>query len=255
MKGSASMKNKIKAFFDEAAINRSERMARNLIVEYEQIVRSQMVISMVDAKPGELILDAGCGNGRDLIELAPRRCKCIGVDFSPNMIEEARKELSKHNLCGVELEVGDLTNLRFPDGTFDKVYASEVLEHIPDYHKAISEMRRILKPGGCLVITVPNKHSLYGFERYIIRKILRLGPRHPYDKWKTHKELAFALENNGFEIVQSAGICYIPGALISYRLPNVLKKLLIAVVRRLEPWLSKTFPKSGYCLAIKAIKK
>jgi len=250
------MEHEIKEFFDKAAIDRNANIARNLIVEYEQKVRSEMVISMIDPKPEEVILDGGCGNARDLIQLAPHGCKCVGIDFSPNMVEEAKKELATRNIQRVEVEVGDLTSLRFPDETFDKVFASEVLEHVPDYGKAISEMARVLKPGGWAVITTPNRHSLYGFDRYVIcEKILRLKPRHPYDEWKTHKELARALENNGFEIARSAGACYMPGCLMPYRLPNILKRLLIKIVGSVEPWLSRALPRSGYVLAIKAIKK
>jgi ubiquinone biosynthesis O-methyltransferase len=250
------MANDIRDFFDEAATDRNARLAGNLIVQYEQTVRSQMVLSMIDPQADEVILDAGCGNARDLIQLAPHGCKCVGIDFSPNMIEEAKKELATRNIQRVEVEVGDLTNLRFSDQTFDKVFASEVLEHVPDYRKAVSEMARVLKPGGTLVVTTPNRHSLYGFDRYVIsEKILRLKPRHPYDEWKTHKELARALENNGFEIVRSAGACYMPGSLMPYRLPNILKRLLIKIVGSVEPWLSRAFPRSGYILVIKAIKK
>jgi ubiquinone biosynthesis O-methyltransferase len=250
------MADEIRDFFDEMAIERNEVIASNLIIDYEQTVRSQMVISMIDPKPQEVILDGGCGNARDLIQLAPHGCKCLGIDFSPNMIEEAKKELATRNIQRVEVEVGDLTNLRFSDQTFDKVFASEVLEHVPDYRKAVSEMARVLKPGGTLVVTTPNRHSLYGFDRYIIcQRILRLKHRHPSDEWKTFKELASALENNGLEIVRSAGVCYIPGFLVPYHLPTALKKLLITIVRRVEAWLSRTLPHSGYVLAIKAVKR
>jgi ubiquinone biosynthesis O-methyltransferase len=250
------MADEIRDFFDEMAIERNEVIASNLIIDYEQTVRSQMVISMIDPKPEEVILDGGCGNARDLIQLAPHGCKCLGIDFSPNMIEEAKKELATRNIQRVEVEVGDLTNLRFSDQTFDKVFASEVLEHVPDYRKAVSEMARVLKPGGTLVVTTPNRHSLYGFDRYIIcQRILRLKHRHPSDEWKTFKELASALENNGLEIVRSAGVCYVPGFLVPYHLPTALKKLLITIVRRVEARLSRTLPHSGYVLAIKAVKR
>jgi ubiquinone biosynthesis O-methyltransferase len=250
------MANEIKSFFDEMAIDRNIVIAGNLIVDYEQMVRSQMVISMVDAKPGEAILDAGCGNARDLIQLYKKGCKCTGIDFSAKMIEEARKELSNNRIENVVVEVGDLAKLRFPNETFDKVFASEVIEHIPDYNKAISEMARALRPGGCAIITTPNRHSWYGFDRYVIcEKILRVKSRHPYDAWKTFNELASALSSNGFEITRVAGICYVPGSLIPYRLPRILQKFLVKIVSTLEPWLSRTFPKSAYSIAVKAVKK
>jgi len=250
------MANEIRDFFDEMAIERNVKIASNLIVEYEQMVRSRMVVSMVDAKPGEVILDAGCGNARDLIQICRKGCKCTGVDFSSDMIEEARKELSKNHIGSAEVEVGDLTGLRFPDATFDKVYASEVLEHIPDCNKAVGELARVLQPGGCLVVTTPNRHSLYGFDRYIIfEKLLRRSTGHPYDAWKTFGELAAILNKNGFEIVDCRGICYIPGYLVAYRLPRIMAKALVRIVSFLEPWLSRKLPKSGYSLAVKAIKR
>lgn len=249
------MANEIKDFFDRAAIGREQKFAIDPILEYEQKVRSQMVISMLDAKPDELILDVGCGTGRDLIELVKTGCKCIGIDFSGKMIEESKKELSKNGITAVELETGDATNLRFPDRMFDKVFASEVLEHIPDYNRAISEMARVLKPSGCLVITTPNRRSIYGFDRYVIReKLLRRKWPHPYDSWKTFGELVSALGNNGFTIVKCLGGCYIPGSLVPRCIPKIVKKLLVTVGGTLEGLLSKMFPKNGYILAIKAVK-
>ncbi len=250
------MIDEIRVFFDRAAIGRNLKIAMNPIIEYEQTVRSRMVISMIDPKPDELILDMGCGNARDLIQLAKKDCRCMGIDLSINMIKEAREELSKNCIKGVELEVGDATNLRFSDEMFDKAFASEVLEHIPDYNRAISEVARVLKPAGCLVVTTPNRLSWYGFDRYIIyEKLFRRKSRHPHDAWKTFDELASALDNNGLKIVSFSGVCYIPGSIIPYRLPKIMKKALVIFVGNLEPWLSKIFPKNGYMLAIKAIKK
>jgi ubiquinone biosynthesis O-methyltransferase len=247
--------NEIRNFFDRAAIDRDIKFAMDPVLEYEQKVRSRMVISLLDAKPDELILDVGCGTARDLIELVKTGCKCIGIDFSGKMIEESRKELSKNGITAVELETGDATNLMFPDRMFDKVFASEVLEHIPDYNRAISEMARVLKPSGCLVITTPNRRSIYGFDRYVIReKLLKRKWPHPYDSWKTFDELASALNSNGFTITSFSGVCYIPGSLVPRCIPKIIKKLLVTVGGTLEGLLSKMFPKNGYILAIKAVK-
>jgi ubiquinone biosynthesis O-methyltransferase len=247
--------NEIKDFFDRAAIDRDLKFTMDPLLEYEQKIRSRIVISLLDAKPNELILDVGCGSGRDLIQLVKMGCKCIGIDFSGKMIEESRKELSKNGITAVELEIGDATNLRFPDRMFDKVFASEVLEHIPNYNKAISEMARVLKPAGYLVVTTPNRRSIYGFDRYVIREKL-LGRKwpHPYDSWKIFDELKSALSNNGFTIVSFTGGCYIPGSLVPRCVPKIMKKLLVTIAGASEGRLSKMFPKNGYILAIKAVK-
>ena len=250
------MMTEIGTFFDKKSIDRNLITTTDPVLKYEQEVRSQMVISMVDPRPGELVLDVGCANGRDLIQLAHSGCKSVGIDLSDKMIDEARKELLNRRITTAEAETGDATNLRFSDETFDKVFASEVLEHIPNYSRAISEMARVLKPAGHLVITTPNRRSIYGFDRYVLHQtLLRRTWHHPYDAWKTFNELASALDNNGFTIVSISGICYIPGFFISYRLPGIMKKVLVGFVGTLEPYLSRLLPKNGYLLAIKATKQ
>jgi len=247
--------NKITDFFDEMAGDRN-LVLTDPVLDYEQTVRSHMIMNMLDPKAGETILDVGCANARDLIPLCKKGCKCTGIDFSSSMIEEAKKDLSKNHITDVQVEVGDATNLRFPDKSFDKVYASEVLEHIPDYAKAVSELSRVLKPGGWVVISTPNRHSWHGFDRYFIwQTFFRKKWRHPYDEWKTYKELASILESNAFKIERVGGICYLPGFLISYHLPRILKKGLVRLVSTIEPWLSRNWPKIGYSIAIKAIKQ
>lgn len=250
------MKNEITEFFDGAASSRNLIMVGDPVLEYEQKVRSQIIISMLDPKCGEMVLDVGCANGRDLILLFQKGCKCYGIDFSSIMIDEAKGEFLKNNMQEINVAVGDATSLLFSDATFDKIYASEVLEHIPDYKKAISEMARVLKPGGCLVISTPNRRSWYGFDRYVIlEKLFRKKWYHPYDAWKTSDELASALAAKGFTIVRCAGICYLPGFLISYHLPKIIKEWLVWGIKKIEPWLSRYFPKRGYSVAIKAVKQ
>ncbi len=248
--------SKIKNFFNKAAINRNVKIAAKPIVKYEQTVRAQMVMSLLDPKQNEFILDVGCGSGRDIVTLAQKKCRCIGFDVSKNMIEEARKELLKNNISDVELKIGDVINLDFSNEMFDKVFASEVLEHVPDCNKAVSEMSRVLKPGGALVITTPNRYSMYGFDRYVILgKMLKRKWPHPYDEWKTYSSLALAIKNNGLKIIRVYGICYIPGFILSYRLPKLLQRILVGVIKTVEPILSIVFSRNGYMLAIKAKKE
>ena len=243
-------------FFDKMADKRNKIISDNIIVEYEQEKRSEGVLDLLDPKAGELILDLGCGNARDILPLLEKGCKVIGVDLSPRMIMEARRELSKCPFTGYELEVGDATSLRYPDSCFDKVIASEVIEHIPDWKRALAELQRVLKPHGCLVLSTPNRRSWYGFDRYILlEKILRRHWDHPYDHWKTYRDVEAALSNSGFSVTDKRGICYMPGFIIPYFvLPRRAKKALILLVRKIEERLSRLFPTCGYLLCIRAIK-
>lgn len=181
------MNSNIGEFFDRMAKDRNSAIAENLIVDYEQKKRFEGILSYLDPQADELILDIGCGNGRDLIPILRNGSRVIGVDISPCMIEEARRELEGHCLRNFELKVGDAEKLPFPDGHFDKVIASEVIEHIPDWKKSLSEMHRVLKPKGTLVVSVPNRISWYGFDRYVVfEKLLRKKWNHPHYHWKTY---------------------------------------------------------------------
>jgi demethylmenaquinone methyltransferase/2-methoxy-6-polyprenyl-1,4-benzoquinol methylase len=103
-------------------------------------------------QPGEHILDAGCGSGR----LIPLICEQIGgqgslveLDFAPGMLEIGRRKAYGGN---VTFMAGDAHALPFPEKVFDKVIALALLPHLDDKAVVLKEFRRVLKPGGWLVI-------------------------------------------------------------------------------------------------------
>lgn len=103
-------------------------------------------------RPGDRVLDAGCGSGR----LIPVVCDVIGpqgslveLDFAPGMLEVGRLKPHGANVSFVE---GDAHALPLPDRDFDKVIALALLPHLADKRRALEEFRRVLKPGGLLVI-------------------------------------------------------------------------------------------------------
>jgi SAM-dependent methyltransferase len=100
--------------------------------------------------PGQLVLDLGCGNGRDLRFLEERGLKVIGLDFSSGQLLSV---IGKG--CDADVIQGDVVSLPFRDGTGDAALLSAVLHHIPDAGErslALREAHRCLKPGGlCLV--------------------------------------------------------------------------------------------------------
>lgn len=243
----------IRQFFDEMAIGRDAAIAANPIVDYEQRMRSRMVVELLQPKRGERILDVGCGNGRDLIALAAIGCNCVAIDYSEVMVAEARHVLATAT-SAVYLNVGDATQLGFKDGQFDKVFASEVIEHIPDWRRAVSEMRRVLKPGGILVITTPNRRSWYGFDRYVLlERLLRIRWKHPFDEWKTRDEVASALSDAGMRLETVAGVCYAPG-ILTYRLPRVIQRGIVGMTSLIERSFSRMLAAHGYMLALRAVK-
>ncbi len=114
-------------------------------------------------KPGFAVLDAGCGSGRHLRALAGLPgLKIVGVDRNQRDVDEALKALREMpDVLSRDHAVmcADITRLPFPDDYFDCVICSEVLEHIPEHEAALTELVRILKPNGNLVVSVPRYFS------------------------------------------------------------------------------------------------
>lgn len=112
--------------------------------------------------PGERILDMGCGAGRHAFELYRRGANVVAFDMDADELAGVEKMFGAMRLEGevpeagaAETVRGDALDLPFPDDHFDKIIASEVLEHIPDDMRAMKELLRVLKPGGQLAATVP----------------------------------------------------------------------------------------------------
>jgi SAM-dependent methyltransferase len=125
----------LEAFFHR---NRA-RVVRRMIARY--------------AVAGAPILDAGCGTGLNLRHL-PKGS--VGIDINPRNVALLRERLPDH----VVLE-GDVEHLPFVDGSFGTVLCTEVIEHIPDPSAALAEYRRVLRPGGVLVGSVPARSMIW----------------------------------------------------------------------------------------------
>ncbi len=106
----------------------------------------------------EMAVDLGCGTGEFLTKLKSRSKYTIGVDNSPNMLEEARK-LFKNSNDYVNLRLGELEHLPLSDSEADLAVISMVLHHISNPYEVISEVARILKKGGSFIIADFDKHK------------------------------------------------------------------------------------------------
>ncbi len=100
---------------------------------------------------GRRVLDAGCGSGLLASALRANGAQVTGFDGSPAMVELARNRLG----AGVDIQVADLAEpLPFDDAEFDDVVASLVLHYLADWDAPLAEMRRVLRPGGRLLLSV-----------------------------------------------------------------------------------------------------
>jgi ubiquinone/menaquinone biosynthesis C-methylase UbiE len=102
---------------------------------------------------GREVLEVGCGTGLLLERIAGFASRAVGIDLSPGMLELARER-------GLEVVEGSATNLPFADESFDVACSFKVLAHVPDLDKALSEMLRVIRPGGIVVAELYNRRSL-----------------------------------------------------------------------------------------------
>lgn len=117
--------------------------------------RARRIIEELNLKQNEKIIDLGCGTGYYLYLLSnlPVKLNLTGCDNDVKALVEAKNSLSKN----IKFIPGDLHKMPFKRNFFDKAVASEVLEHLENNTLALREIFRVLKPGGVLVISVPNQ--------------------------------------------------------------------------------------------------
>lgn len=127
---------------------------------YSFIIRRKRVLDMVDGGGGR-ILDIGCGPGVMITQLVDKGYEYHGSDFSWEMIEEARRRYADTEYeRSVHLKVGDAERIDYPDGYFDGILCVGLFEYLSDFDRVFSELFRVLKPGGFLIITIPKKYQL-----------------------------------------------------------------------------------------------
>jgi phosphatidylethanolamine/phosphatidyl-N-methylethanolamine N-methyltransferase len=105
----------------------------------------------LDVTPNDSVLEVGIGTGLNL-PLYPPTCRLTGIDLSEEMLDKAIERAQKLAMPNVTLKVMDATSLDFGDNEFDKAVATYTISAVPDPVAVLREMRRVVKPGGLLVI-------------------------------------------------------------------------------------------------------
>ena len=108
-------------------------------------------IQRMGISAGDRVLEVGVGTGINL-GLYPKDCTVTGIDFSEQMLEQARERVARKNIRNARLLQMDAADLKFADDAFDIVYAPYVISVVPDPVKVAREMRRVCRPGGRIII-------------------------------------------------------------------------------------------------------
>lgn len=210
------------------------------------------------------ILEIGVGLGADHQMFAVAGAKLTGIDLTERAIQFTQKRFSLFGLTS-DLKVADAENLPFSDNSFDLVYSWGVLHHSPDTRKAISEVYRVLKPGGTAKIMIYHKWSMIGLMLWIRYGLLKLNPfikletlysrylESPGTKAYTKKEaqvLFSSYSNVNIETVLTHG------DLLTSAAGQKHQGLLLSIARFIWPrWLIRQiFPTNGLFMLITAVK-
>jgi SAM-dependent methyltransferase len=170
---------------------------------------------LAHVRTGARALDLGCGNGRLTAEMADAGAKPVGVEIANAALDRARASYSELDFRLAPIE----GPLPFEDGAFELVWASEVIEHVADTARWLSEARRVLAPGGRLLVTTPS----HGRLRIMVGGIERFSePVGDHLHLYTRSSLGQLLEEFGFHDVEIRTAGGPPG----------LRRLLLAVAAR-----------------------
>ena len=151
---------------------------------------AHMVEFVKSLAPADRALDLGVGDGRLAVEI--QAAKLVGADVSQVALDRARTRLPDAELVLVEPD----EPLPFDDNVFDLVTCIETLEHVRDVQLALSEIRRVLRPGGRLALTTPASARW---------RVLFRGVEHPFSphiRSFTRRSLRTTLESMGFHILE-----------------------------------------------------
>ena len=142
---------------------RHDPTGRNDYLSQQHVCRYQFAAGLI--QPGWRVLDIACGVGYGAGLLQSAGCQVIGVDYDPATIAEARRAFPY-----VHFETGDALALPFADSAFEAIVSFETVEHVHDGQAFLDEMKRLLVPGGSLIISTPNvrytSHPAYHVKEY-----------------------------------------------------------------------------------------
>ena len=158
--------------------------------------------------PYSAVLDIGCGGGYVSTEMARRGARVTGVDLARKAIEAARRQAAHENLS-IQYRVADAMRLPFADEMFDIVVCTDVLVHVPEPRKVLSEAVRVLRPGGHLLFSSIDRSLLAEFVMITLAEdLLRFVPAGTHDpaKFIRPSELIRWLQGQAMEPLQLRGI-------------------------------------------------
>lgn len=146
-----------KKYFDEKAEVYTDKSYIRIGESYPTLyIRHKYILDIIEHEVGGLALDLGCGPGIMLLDLTKKGCTVVGLDISRGMLKKAKDISLSLGSEAPHLIAADIENLPFTSETFNLIICAGVIEYLDSDYKALTEISRVLKPGGTAIITVTN---------------------------------------------------------------------------------------------------
>lgn len=237
-------KEEIKQFYEKYHTDK----IINLVADFMQRERCNYLRSLVKNIQGKVLI-IGCGSQDDM-SIVNDECEGVGIDISEETVKKSKERYPRF-----EYFVADATNLPFPENSFDYVICSEVIEHIPEDEKALSEVKRVLKNNGIFIVTTPNWLSWYGLARKIAEKLFKkpfTAGDQPTDNWSTPFSLRKKLTKYSFKVILFRRIWYYPPTgKGNKQIPWIITFPIVKLFYPFEILFRRLFPWFGHIILFK----
>jgi ubiquinone/menaquinone biosynthesis C-methylase UbiE len=215
---------------DAEILDQFTRQAESFLRRHENSHEDllQLMVECADVRPEDTVLDIACGPGIVSCFFARHAAHVTGLDIVPAMLERANRLQAERKLTNIDWALGESTALPFADDSFDRVVTRFSFHHYVEPHAAITEMMRVCKPGGIVLVAdvAPHPDAQHHFNHW---EILR-DPSHT--RALTESEMESLGENTGLQPARKA----------HFQMPM-----------NLEDLLGSSFPKPGDADKIRAL--
>lgn len=203
------MPDGVRSFYDEDAKRYDSRWLMRGGERNAQI-QGQIAEELTSRWSGDRILEVGPGTGRFSIDLIKCSDSYFAADISGKMLRRTREKLSHLQNPNLGMVEASFISLPFPEFTFDALFSVNVLNHVPDADVALTEISRVLKPGGHFLISFVNLTSYFWPIAFLINRRGTAIGKNVYSKWRRFAIFNSKVRKAGLEVNEIRGNVHIP---------------------------------------------
>jgi SAM-dependent methyltransferase len=185
-----------------------------------KILSSKILPDFFEIKPDETVVNIGCGNSPQAVVYANKFKEMVGVDINKERLKTSEEVAEYYKVKRYKTLCANVENIPLPDKSFDKALAIDIIEHVENPQKLCSEIRRLLKEDGKMLVTFPTMHDKYtrffsSISRMVKRKKVETRDSTAWDPDEHNNEFSLEkwieiVEESGFELVGSRATTMFP---------------------------------------------